>query len=83
MRRVPDGGHVVVCGLGNIGYRVVEELTAMGERVVAIDKYGEGPFHDTVRHKGVPTFIGDATVPAILRPGAGGFREGGDRGHVE
>jgi Trk K+ transport system NAD-binding subunit len=67
VRRVPDGGHVVVCGLGNIGYRIVEELTAMGERVVAIDKVGDGPFHDTVRHKGVPTFIGDATVPEILR----------------
>jgi Trk K+ transport system NAD-binding subunit len=67
VRRVPDSGHVVVCGLGNIGYRIVEELTAMGERVVAIDKSGEGPFHDTVRHKGVPTFIGDATVPEILR----------------
>jgi Trk K+ transport system NAD-binding subunit len=67
VRRVPDGGHVVVCGLGNIGYRIVEELTAMGERIVAIDKSAEGPFHDTVRHKGVPTFIGDATVPAILR----------------
>jgi Trk K+ transport system NAD-binding subunit len=67
VRRVPDGGHVVVCGLGNIGYRIVEELTAMGERIVAIDKSGDGPFHDTVRHKGVPTFIGDATVPAILR----------------
>jgi Trk K+ transport system NAD-binding subunit len=67
IRRVPDGGHVVVCGLGNIGYRIIEELMEMGERVVAIDKSGAGPFHDTVRHKGIPTFIGDATVPAILR----------------
>lgn len=67
IRHVPDGGHVVICGLGNIGYRVVEELTAMGERVVAIDKAGEGPFHDTVRRKGVPTFTSDATVPEVLR----------------
>jgi len=67
IRHVPDGGHVVICGLGNIGYRIVEELTAMGERVVAIDKAGEGPFHDTVRRKGVPTFTSDATVPEVLR----------------
>ena len=66
-RRVPDGGHVVVCGLGNIGYRVVEELTAMGEQVVAVDKSGGGPFVETVRRKGVPTFVGDATVPEVLR----------------
>ncbi|MCI0704290.1 MAG: NAD-binding protein [Planctomycetia bacterium] len=67
VRRVPDGGHVVVCGLGNIGYRLVEELTAMGEKVVAIDKVTESPFMATVRRKGVPTFVGDATVPEVLR----------------
>ncbi|MBN9119382.1 MAG: NAD-binding protein [Planctomycetes bacterium] len=67
VRRVPDGGHVVICGLGNIGYRLVLELTAMGERVVAIDKENDGPFLDIVRGKGVPTFVGDATVPEILR----------------
>jgi Trk K+ transport system NAD-binding subunit len=66
-RRVPDGGHVVVCGLGNIGYRVVQELLAMGERVVAIEKAGDGPFLDTVRRAGVPVFVGDATVPEVLR----------------
>ncbi|MBM3982020.1 MAG: hypothetical protein FJ304_17510 [Planctomycetes bacterium] len=66
-RRVPDSGHTVVCGLGNIGYRVVEELLALGERVVAIDKAADGPYLDIVRQKGVPTFIGDSTVPAVLR----------------
>lgn len=67
VRRVPDSGHVVICGLGNIGYRLVLELTAMGERVVAIDKVPDGPFLNIVRGKGVPTFVGDATVPEILR----------------
>jgi Trk K+ transport system NAD-binding subunit len=67
MRRVPDSGHVVICGLGNIGYRLVLELTAMGERVVAIDKAADGPFLNIVRGKGVPTFVGDATVPEVLR----------------
>lgn len=67
VRHVPDSGHVVICGLGNIGYRLVLELTAMGERVVAIDKEPNGPFLQIVRGKGVPTFVGDATVPEILR----------------
>jgi Trk K+ transport system NAD-binding subunit len=66
-RRVPDGGHVVVCGLGNVGYRLVQELTAMGERVVAIDIASTGPFLETVRRTGVPVFVGDATVPEVLR----------------
>jgi Trk K+ transport system NAD-binding subunit len=67
VRRVPDGGHVVVCGLGNIGYRLVTELTAMGERVVAIDKVADNPFIATVRRQGVPTFVGDATLPEVLK----------------
>ncbi len=67
VRRVPDGGHVVVCGLGNVGYRLVQELIVMGERVVAIDKETGGPFFETVRRMSVPVFIGDATVPEVLR----------------
>ncbi len=66
-RWVPDGGHVVVCGLGNVGFRLVNELTAMGERVVAIDRAGDTPFIATVRRNGVPTFVGDATLPEVLR----------------
>lgn len=67
VRRVPDSGHVVVCGLGNIGYRLVNELTEMGERVVVIDKASDDPFIATVRRKGVPTFVGDATVAEVLK----------------
>lgn len=67
VRHVPDSGHVVVCGLGNVGYRLVQELTAMGERVVAVDKESDGPFFATVRRMGVPVFVGDVTVPEVLR----------------
>src|SRR5262249_60132522 len=38
VRRIPERGHVVVCGLGNVGFRVVEELLAEGEQVVAIER---------------------------------------------
>ncbi|MBA4188632.1 MAG: hypothetical protein C0467_11590 [Planctomycetaceae bacterium] len=67
IRWVPDSGHVVVCGLGNVGFRLVNELTAMGERVVAIDNCADGPFIATVRRNGVPTFVGDATVADVLK----------------
>ncbi len=65
--RVPDGGHIVVCGLGNLGYRLVNELNALGERVVVIDKAENNPFIPTIRRTGVPTFIGDATVAEMLK----------------
>ena len=66
-RRIPDGGHVVVCGLGNVGYRCVEELARMGKPVVAVDRVNDNPFAATVRRMGVPVVVGDATVAEVLR----------------
>jgi Trk K+ transport system NAD-binding subunit len=67
VRRIPDGGHVIVCGLGNIGYRVVEELLGYGERVVVIEMARDGRFVATARRLGVPVIVGDATVREVLR----------------
>jgi len=66
-RRIPDGGHVVICGLGNIGFRCVEELVRLGCQVVAIEQVNDSPFAATVRRMGVPVIIGDATVNAVLK----------------
>jgi Trk K+ transport system NAD-binding subunit len=67
VRRIPDSGHVVVCGLGNIGFRVVEELVRSGERVVVIEQSRDARFVPTTRRLGVPVLSGDATVAAVLR----------------
>ena len=66
MRRIPDSGHVVVVGLGNVGFRVVEELVRMGERVVAIERKADNAFIPTCRRQGVAVIVGDATVPETL-----------------
>jgi Trk K+ transport system NAD-binding subunit len=66
-RKIPDGGHIVVCGLGNVGYRCVEELVRLGRSVVAVDRVNDNPFAATARRMGVPVIIGDATVPEVLR----------------
>ena len=65
--QIPEGGHLVVCGLGNVGYRCVEELVRMGRPLVAVEKVNDNPFAATVRRMGVPVIIGDATVPEVLR----------------
>ena len=39
-------GHVIVCGLHDVGLRVVEQLVAAGERVVVVD---DNPNHPLVR----------------------------------
>src|SRR5260370_11648104 len=66
-RRIPDSGHVVVCGLGNIGFRVVEELVKSDERVVVIEQARDSRFVATARRLGVPVLRGDATVRQGLR----------------
>jgi Trk K+ transport system NAD-binding subunit len=66
-RKIPDGGHLVVCGLGNVGYRCVEELARMRKPVVAVDRVADNPFAATVRRMGVPVIVGDATVSEVLR----------------
>ncbi|CAN5605019.1 hypothetical protein BH11PLA2_BH11PLA2_06230 [soil metagenome] len=66
-RKIPDGGHVVVCGLGNVGFRCVEELLRLKHPVVAIESVNDNPFAATVRRMGVPVILGDATVPAVLQ----------------
>jgi Trk K+ transport system NAD-binding subunit len=66
IRRIPESGHVVVCGLGNIGFRVVETLVGLGRRVVVIEETRDSRFVATVRRLGVPVLIGDATVNQVL-----------------
>ncbi|HYT89708.1 MAG TPA: NAD-binding protein, partial [Gemmataceae bacterium] len=44
VRRIPDKGHIVVCGLGNVGFRVVEDLLSEGEQVVAVERNSANPF---------------------------------------
>lgn len=67
IRRIPDGGHIVVCGLGNIGFRVVEELLHYGEQVVVIERSRDSRFFATARRLGVAVIVGDATVLEVLR----------------
>jgi Trk K+ transport system NAD-binding subunit len=71
-RRIPDGGHIVGCGLGNVGFRCVEELVRLGRPVVAVERVNDNPFAATVRRMGVPVIIGDATVAEVLRQARAG-----------
>jgi Trk K+ transport system NAD-binding subunit len=67
VRRIPDSGHIIVCGLGNVGFRLVEELERYGERVVIIDAQRDGQFMAAARRRDVAIIIGDATVTEVLR----------------
>jgi voltage-gated potassium channel len=52
-------GHVVVCGAGRVGYRVVEQLRALGKDVVVVEKREEAAFVAVLRDAQVPLLIDD------------------------
>jgi Trk K+ transport system NAD-binding subunit len=67
VRRIPEAGHFIVCGLSAVGFRVVEELLRLKERVVVINDNPAGRFVTTARRLGAVVLIGDATVLELLR----------------
>ncbi len=67
-RTVPGNvhDHVIVAGLGSIGYRVALGLVARGVPVVAVEVSDDGRFVSPARAAGIPVFIGDARHRAVL-----------------
>ena len=58
--------HVVVCGLGKLGFRVTLQLLEFGQQVVAIERDAAKTFIAQVRDLGVPVIIGDSRLPDVL-----------------
>ncbi len=58
--------HIVVCGLGKVGYRVVKELLELGENVIGIEHDPAGPFLEEIRRMNVPVLLGDARQREML-----------------
>lgn len=52
--------HIIVCGVGRVGYRVINELHELGDSVVAINRTESEEWVDVMRRAGVPVIIGDA-----------------------
>ncbi|MFL6193004.1 MAG: potassium channel family protein [Thermoanaerobaculia bacterium] len=63
---MPKSGHVVVIGMGNVGFRVINELADLGVPAVAVDFTPDGPFLATVRTR-VPLIVGDARLDDTLQ----------------
>jgi Trk K+ transport system NAD-binding subunit len=59
-------GHVLVIGLGTVGWRVVQQLHAAGREVVVVEQNEQNRHLGQVRALGVPIVIADATVPEVL-----------------
>lgn len=59
--------HVIVVGLGTIGFRIARTLVDAGVSVVAAEQHADGRFVEDARELGIPVVIGDAGQPALLR----------------
>ena len=51
--------HIILCGLGNVGFRVLQRLQQYHFDVVAIEKDGTGRFVAAVKALGVPVIVAD------------------------
>jgi voltage-gated potassium channel len=58
--------HVIVCGAGRVGYRVTEQLLALGHEVVVIEKREDAAFVAVLRDRDVPVTIDDIKSPHCL-----------------
>lgn len=58
--------HVVLCGLGHLGYRVFEQLRESQVPMVLIEKDPQGRFLEKIKASGVPVLIRDMTEDQTL-----------------
>ncbi|MCG3136630.1 MAG: hypothetical protein HJJLKODD_00465 [Phycisphaerae bacterium] len=58
--------HVVLIGLGKLGYRIYLLLKELGEQVVVIESNPANQFLENIRRDGSPLLIGDARRQAFL-----------------
>lgn len=58
--------HVIVCGLGEIGMALVQNLRAKENQVVVIEPQKDSPRVLACESKGVPVIAGDAADPVTL-----------------
>ena len=58
--------HIIVCGIGHVGFRIIEELKKLGEEIVAVEKERDGQFVETLLKQEVPIKFGNAQDEALL-----------------
>ncbi len=66
-RKYTLSNHIIVCGLGRVGYALVDRLLTHKFKVLVFEKNPENDFVRQMKRRGVPVFIGDALVPENLR----------------
>jgi hypothetical protein len=58
--------HIIICGLGRLGYFIVEDLLQKNERVIIIEENEHSLHIDHFRQCGAEVYIGDARMQKVL-----------------
>lgn len=58
--------HVVLCGLGRLGYFIAEELLQKGEKLIIIEQDESGRYLDYFRQLGAEVYVGDGRLSKVL-----------------
>jgi voltage-gated potassium channel len=59
--------HVIVAGIGRLGFRIVQQLLDFGEDVVGVEVHPDSQFVQQAMAWRVPIIFGDATHPEVLQ----------------
>jgi Trk K+ transport system NAD-binding subunit len=59
--------HVIICGLGRLGYFIADELQKSGERIIIIESNQDSPNMEYFRNLGIDVYLGNARLPHVLQ----------------
>ncbi len=67
MRQIDDlENHVILCGMGQVGYRTLQVLRRLDQKVVVIERDENSEFVDLARAAKVPVIVDDVRKAAVL-----------------
>jgi voltage-gated potassium channel Kch len=59
--------HIIICGLGRLGYFIAEQLLDQGEKVVIIEQREDLPAIEYFRNRKADVYIGNAQLASVLQ----------------
>ena len=66
-KKYSRSGHVILCGLGRLGFFIGEGLLKQGEKVLIVERNEASPTIAHLRALGADVYIGDARMPRVLQ----------------
>lgn len=66
-RVIPRSGHVIVVGMGHVGFRLCDELRKAGIPVVGVERRATTAGVHLARRVGIPVLAGDGTEREVLQ----------------